>query len=105
MGDPELFLLPACVSYYYPETAVLRKQILTCSKYLRQRIEILFYCLLPADFMIVSSVMAVAIIWRRRYDCAKFYASKTLNYLVSVTLDHPKGFAVQIQNKRQYGGS
>jgi hypothetical protein len=47
----------------------------------------------------------VAIIWRRRYDCAKFYASKTFDYLVSVTLDHPKGFAVQIQNKRQYGGT
>jgi hypothetical protein len=24
---------------------------------------------------------------------------------VSVTLDYPKGFAVQMQNKRHYGGS
>ncbi len=36
MRDPHLFMLPACITYYYPKTAVLCKQVPTCSKYLRQ---------------------------------------------------------------------
>jgi hypothetical protein len=49
--------------------------------------------------VIVGSVMPVAIIRRRSYDCAKLNASQALDYLVHVTLDYSKGFVAQMQNK------
>ena len=53
--------------------------------------------------MIVRAVLPMAIIRRRSYDSAKFHTGQTFDYLVSVTIDYPKGSVVQLQNKKQLG--
>jgi hypothetical protein len=68
-------MLPPCVAYYYPEATVLGKQISACSKCMSQGLDIFFCRLFPANFVVVRSVMPVAKIWRRSYNCSKFHAS------------------------------